>query len=255
MFKSKVSSSVRIAWLMRLVCGAFIKCCAILFLLSVKAQAASSLSEDLETWVAFLFVAAPVISALPLLLLTCTCFPFILICLTLLKHAIGLQQTPPNLVLSALALILTFYTMQPVFEAAWTGGLHPILISNIDWVVGVESTLSPFLDFMRSRMDTRIADGFLYLQNPEVSLDGDLFSARTIVPAFLVSELSRAFEVGFLIFLPFVVIDLVISAVLMSMGMMMVPPAMVSLPFKIAFFVAVDGWMLIATTLVEAGSI
>jgi flagellar biosynthetic protein FliP len=182
-----------------------------------------------------------------------TCFPFLVTVLSILRTAIGLQQSPPNMLIVSLALFLTYFIMEPVFTQAWTTGLQPFTADQIDAETAFVRTLEPFRVFMASRLDPDTFFAMSELRpetidavpNPEAPLS-------VLVPSFLLSEIARAFQIGFLIFLPFLIIDLVVAAVLMSMGMMMVPPAIVSLPFKLAFFVLADGWSLIASSLVRS---
>ena len=183
-----------------------------------------------------------------------TCFPFIVTVLSILRQAIGLQQAPPNMLIVSLALFLTWFVMDPVFSEAWVKGVQPLNAGTIDIQQAIPLIVSPFRGFMAARLD---GDTFTAMQNlrpvvVEVApIDAPL---SLLVPSFILSEIQRAFEIGFLIFLPFLIIDLVVAAVLMSMGMMMVPPAVVSLPFKLAFFVAANGWSLVAGALVRSYS-
>ncbi|MBY5933640.1 flagellar type III secretion system pore protein FliP [Tateyamaria omphalii] len=194
-----------------------------------------------------------VLSLAPGLAIMVTCFPFLVTVLSILRQAIGLQQSPPNMLIVSLALFLTYFVMEPVFVDAWTNGLRPLVDEQIAPDAAFTRTLQPFRIFMVSRLDadtfTAMADLRPDAQGVALSPDAPL---SVLVPSFLLSEISRAFQVGFLIFLPFLIIDLVAAAVLMSMGMMMVPPAIVSLPFKLAFFVIADGWSLIAGSLVRS---
>lgn len=194
-----------------------------------------------------------VLSLAPGLAIMVTCFPFLVTVLSILRQAIGLQQSPPNMLIVSLALFLTYFVMEPVFMQAWTEGLQPLTNDQIDPETAFVRTLEPFRVFMAARLD---ADTFASMadlrpdtQGEELTPDAPL---SVLIPSFLLSEISRAFQIGFLIFLPFLIIDLVAAAVLMSMGMMMVPPAIVSLPFKLAFFVVADGWSLIAGSLVRS---
>ncbi|WP_415404995.1 flagellar type III secretion system pore protein FliP [Tateyamaria sp. SN3-11] len=194
-----------------------------------------------------------VLSLAPGLAIMVTCFPFLVTVLSILRQAIGLQQSPPNMLIVSLALFLTYFVMEPVFMEAWTNGLQPLTNEQIDPDVAFVRTLEPFRIFMTARLDgdtfAAMADLRPDTQGLELSPDAPL---SVMIPSFLLSEISRAFQIGFLIFLPFLIIDLVAAAVLMSMGMMMVPPAIVSLPFKLAFFVVADGWSLIAGSLVRS---
>ncbi len=200
-----------------------------------------------------LFALITVLSLAPGLAIMVTCFPFLVTVLSILRQAIGLQQSPPNMLIVSLALFLTYFVMEPVFTAAWQNGIAPLTNEEIDAETAFVRTLEPFRGFMAARLDP---DTFFAM----AELRPDTIDAQPVadaplsvlVPSFLLSEISRAFQVGFLIFLPFLIIDLVVAAILMSMGMMMVPPAIVSLPFKLAFFVVADGWSLIAASLVRS---
>jgi len=192
-----------------------------------------------------------VLSLVPGLAVMVTCFPFIVTVLSILRQAIGLQQSPPNMLIVSLALFLTWYVMDPVFTEAWAKGLDPLSRGAIDLQTAIPATLAPFRTFMAARMDGDTFAALQALRPGEASAIADA-PLSLLVPSFLLSEIQRAFEIGFLIFLPFLIIDLVVAAVLMSMGMMMVPPAIVSLPFKLAFFVVADGWSLISGALVRS---
>ncbi|WP_380055110.1 flagellar type III secretion system pore protein FliP [Falsihalocynthiibacter sp. SS001] len=193
-----------------------------------------------------------VLSIVPGLAIMVTCFPFIVTVLSILRQAIGLQQSPPNMLIVSLALFLTYFVMEPVFSEAWLNGLEPLVQESISVEEAFSRTLAPFRIFMAARIDPETFNELAALR-PEAVL-GETASEHPLsllVPSFLLSEIERAFEIGFLVFLPFLIIDLVVAAVLMSMGMMMVPPAVVSLPFKLAFFVVADGWTLISSALVR----
>lgn len=200
-----------------------------------------------------LLVLITVLSLVPGIAIMVTCFPFIVTVFAILRQAIGLQQSPPNMLIVSLALFLTYFVMEPVLLAAWNDGITPLLEGNIAVEEGFQRTMVPLRGFMLSRIDP---DTFAALADlrPDLSGAAPMNDAplSVIIPSFLLSEMARAFQVGFLIFMPFLIIDLVVAAVLMSMGMMMVPPAIVSLPFKLAFFVVADGWALIAHSLVKS---
>lgn len=200
-----------------------------------------------------LIALVTVLSLAPGLAIMVTCFPFLVTVLSILRQAIGLQQSPPNMLIVSLALFLTYFVMEPVFTEAWTQGLQPLTNDEIDPETAFVRTLDPFRAFMTARLDpnTFAAMADLRPDTQGIVLDADA-PLSVLIPSFLLSEISRAFQIGFLIFLPFLIIDLVAAAVLMSMGMMMVPPAIVSLPFKLAFFVVADGWSLIAGSLVRS---
>lgn len=197
-----------------------------------------------------LIVLITLLSLVPGLAIMVTCFPFLVTVLAILRQAIGLQQSPPGMVLTTLALFLTWFVMEPVLTASWAAAVDPLRAGEIGLEDAFLLGMEPFRLFMAARVDPDTLAGMAALRPVPPPADQPI-PLSVLVPAFLLSELARAFEVGFLIFLPFLIIDLVVAAVLMSMGMMMVPPAIVSLPFKLAFFVVADGWTLIAAALVR----
>jgi flagellar biosynthesis protein FliP len=193
-----------------------------------------------------------VLSLAPSILIMMTSFTRIVIVLSFLRTAIGIQQTPPNSVMISLALFLTLFIMTPTFEAAYKDGVAPLIAEEIDEMQAFERTTNPFKKFMLTHARAQDVELFTNLSKSgpfETAMDTPL---QIVIPAFMISELRRAFEMGFMIFLPFLIIDLVTSSILMSMGMMMLPPVTISLPFKIMFFVLVDGWYLISGTLVQS---
>jgi flagellar biosynthetic protein FliP len=193
-----------------------------------------------------------VLSLAPSLLVMMTAFTRIVIVLSLLRSAIGAQGTPPNTVLIGLALFLTFFVMQPVLDQAWTTGLLPMADGRINEMEGLRLVAEPFRKFMAANVrgdDLRLFIDLAHLPVPD---SADQAGWRALVPGFLISELRRAFEMGFLLYLPFLVIDMVVASVLMSLGMMMLPPNVISLPFKLIFFVLVDGWRLVSGSLVQS---
>jgi flagellar biosynthetic protein FliP len=200
-----------------------------------------------------LFLLVTLLSLAPGLAIMVTCFPFMVTVLSILRQAIGVSQAPPNMMIVSLALFLTYFVMEPVFTQAWHDGIEPMVAGQLAPEDAFAPVMAPFRVFMAGRVDPAtvemLAEAAPRPQPP--SADGETPLAL-LVPAFLLSEIKRGFEVGFLIFLPFLVIDLVIAAILMSMGMMMVPPAIVSLPFKLAFFVIADGWSLLAGAMVRS---
>lgn len=214
-----------------------------------------TLGEDgsLATRSIQLLVLITLLSIVPGLAIMVTCFPFLVTVFSILRQAIGLQQSPPNMLIVTLALFLTYFVMEPVFLEAWAMGIDPMLNNNMPVEEAFPATMGPFRVFMSGRVDP---DTFEALATLRPDLDSNVAipdaPLSVLVPSFLLSEVSRAFEVGFLIFLPFLIIDLIVAAILMSMGMMMVPPAIVSLPFKLAFFVVADGWALISGSLVRS---
>jgi flagellar biosynthetic protein FliP len=193
-----------------------------------------------------------VLSLAPSLLVMMTAFTRIVIVLSLLRSAIGAQGTPPNMVLIGLALFLTFFVMQPVLDQAWTTGLLPLSQGKIGELDGLTQAAEPFRRFMATNIRHSDLQLFLDLAHLPVPAVTGPPPWRAVVPAFVIGELRRAFEMGFLLYLPFLVIDMVVSSVLMSLGMMMLPPSAVSLPFKLIFFVLVDGWRLVAGSLVQS---
>lgn len=200
-----------------------------------------------------LIALVTILSLAPGVAIMITCFPFIVTVLSILRQAIGLQQSLPNMLIVSLALFLTYFIMDPVLREAWQDGIQPLLNKAVDIDVAFIRTIEPFRIFMAARLDydTFVAMATLRPDTSEM-LPGPQAPLSVLIPSFLLSEISRAFQIGFLIFLPFLIIDLVVAAILMSMGMMMVPPAIVSLPFKLAFFVIADGWSLIAGALVRS---
>jgi flagellar biosynthetic protein FliP len=192
------------------------------------------------------------LSFLPALLLSMTSFTRILIVLGLLRTAIGTQSSPPNQVLVGLSLFLTFFVMSPVFDKVHATAYKPFSENKISAEQALERGVEPFKQFMLKQ--TREADLALFARLANIEkLDGpEQVSLRILLPAFVISELKTAFQIGFTIFIPFLIVDLVVASVLMSMGMMMVPPATISLPFKLMLFVLVDGWQLLIGALAQS---
>jgi len=201
-----------------------------------------------------LIILITLLSLVPGLAIMITCFPFIVTVLSILRQAIGLQQSPPNMLIISLALFLTYFVMEPVFTEAWRVGADPLIKGQIEIEQAFTQGIAPFRIFMAARIDPDTFQTLASLRDETAALSGPTEDAALslLVPSFLLSEIERAFQIGFLIYLPFLIIDLVVAAVLMSMGMMMVPPAIVSLPFKLAFFVVADGWSLISGALVRS---
>ena len=210
--------------------------------------------ESLATRSIQLIVLVTLISLVPGLAVMITCFPFIVTVLSILRQAIGLQQSPPNMLIVSLALFLTYFVMEPVFAEAWIAGAEPFSNGDLPLEEAFMAALAPFRLFMAGRVDPATFESLAALRDTvgATAEPGGDSPLSVLVPSFLLSEVSRAFQIGFLIYLPFLIIDLVVGAVLMSMGMMMVPPAIVSLPFKLAFFVVADGWTLISGALVRS---
>ena len=193
-----------------------------------------------------------VLSLAPGILMTVTSFTRIVVVLSLLRSAIGLQTAPPNMVMVSLAVFLTAFVMAPTFTRAYDEAIRPLTENSIELDQAFERATPPFHEFMRSQVREKDVALFLDLAREAAPEKPEDLSLRVLVPAFMISELRRAFEIGFLLYLPFLVIDLVVASILMSMGMMMLPPATISLPFKLIFFVLVDGWNLVAGSLVKS---
>ena len=193
-----------------------------------------------------------VLSLAPSLLVMVTAFTRVVIVLSLLRSALGTQGAPPNTVLIGLALFLTFFIMQPVLDQAYTTGLLPMADGTVGELEGLRLAAEPFRKFMLANLRPDDLRLFLDLGQMPEPASADLTPWRALIPGFMVGELRRAFEMGFLLYLPFLVIDMVVASVLMSLGMMMLPPNIVSLPFKLIFFVLVDGWRLVSGSLVQS---
>ncbi len=199
-----------------------------------------------------LIAVVTILSLAPSILIMVTSFTRIVVVLSLLRTAIGVQQSPPNTVVISLALFLTAFVMTPIFEKAYEVGVKPLIEEQIEINQAFERASKPFHSFMLSQVREKDLGLFIKLSGEEQPEKPEDVSLRVLVPAFMISELRRAFEIGFLLFVPFIVIDMVVASVLMSMGMMMLPPVIISLPFKIIFFVLVDGWHMVAGSLVQS---
>ena len=230
--------------------AALVTMAVVLSALPAAAQVPGIGSETLTSQSLLLIASVTVLSLAPGIAIMVTCFPFIVTVLSILRQGIGLQQSPPNMLIISLALFLTWFIMEPVMTEAWRVGVAPLLDGTVDVRTAFERGVEPFRGFMAARLDLDTLQELAALRPvaPEIA-DPAQAPLSLLMPSFMLSEMSRAFEIGFLLYLPFLVIDLVVSAVLMSMGMMMVPPAVVSLPFKLAFFVMADGWELVSSAL------
>ncbi|SLN63588.1 Flagellar biosynthetic protein FliP precursor [Falsiruegeria litorea R37] len=242
----------------RLPCAAMLLCLFAAWAGPADAQELSlSLGEggSLSGRTIQLILLITILSLAPGLAIMITCFPFLVTVLSILRQGIGLQQSPPNMLIVSLALFLTYFIMEPVFTEAWTSGIQPLVQETLEVEPALQQAIVPFKEFMAARVDPDTFEAMASLRphTQDVSPSPEA-PISVLIPSFLLSEISRAFQIGFLVFLPFLVIDLVVAAVLMSMGMMMVPPATVSLPFKLAFFVIADGWSLVAGALVRSYS-
>ena len=195
-----------------------------------------------------------ILSVAPGILIMVTCFTRFVIVLSLLRTGLGLQTTPANMILVSLALFLTFYVMAPTFDRAWQNGLKPFMENQISEEEAYVQITQPLREFMAANVRPRDLELFQDLaeerfgpRDPDAEIE-----LRVLIPAFMISELRRGFEMGFLVVLPFLVIDLLVATLTMSMGMMMLPPTVMSLPFKILFFVLIDGWNLLVGGLVRS---
>ena len=201
-----------------------------------------------------LIAVITILSVAPGLLIMVTCFTRFVIALSFLRAGLGLQTTPANLILISLALFMTFYVMGPTFDKAWQTGVQPLMEKKITEAEAYGRITSPFRSFMRANV--RDKDLKLFSELASESLkpkqDDSEIDLRVLIPAFMISELRRAFEIGFLIALPFLVIDMIVATLTMSMGMMMLPPTVISLPFKVLFFVLIDGWNLLIGGLIRS---
>jgi flagellar biosynthetic protein FliP len=234
--------------------------------LALAAGAAQAQTVDLSTLlpqgsgstsgrIVQLLLLLSVLSIAPGLMIMVTCFTRFVVALSFLRSGIGLQTTPANLVLVSLALFMTFYVMGPTFDKAWGEGIQPLMRAEISEEEAFRRTVAPFREFMLAHVRERDLAMFADLaaaknggaRPEEVEL-------RVLIPAFMISELRRGFEIGFIIALPFLVIDIMVATIVMSMGMMMMPPTVISLPFKVLFFVLIDGWNLLIGGLVRSFS-
>lgn len=216
--------------------------------ISINFGAGGGLTERVIQLIALLTV----LSLAPSILVMMTSFTRIVVVLSLLRTALGTATAPPNAVIVALALFLTAFVMGPIFQRAYDIGIRPLMNNEISVEQAFERSSGPFKEFMLKNVREKDLRLFTDLAREPIPTSPDEVSLRILVPAFMISELKRAFEIGFLLFLPFLIIDLVVASVLMSMGMMMLPPVIIALPFKIIFFVLVDGWYLVVGSLVRS---
>ena len=192
-----------------------------------------------------------ILSLAPSIVIMMTSFTRLIVVFSITRSALSTNATPPNMVFISLALFMTIFIMTPAFEKSWEQGIKPIIDEKVELLDGMEKAALPLKEFMVK--NTREKDLQLFNdlagEKPEKIEDASL---KTTIPAFMISELRRAFEIGFLIYIPFLIIDMVVASVLMSMGMMMLPPSVISLPFKIIFFVLIDGWHMLAGSLINS---
>lgn len=194
-----------------------------------------------------------VLSVAPGLLVMVTSFTRFAVALSFLRSGLGLQSTPANLILISLSLFMTFYVMAPTFEKAWDAGVKPLMNSSLPEQEAFGKIVEPFREFMRSQVREKDLKLFEELAKENFKMkDATEDEIRVLIPAFMISELRRGFEIGFLIGLPFLVIDMIVSTLTMSMGMMMLPPTVIAIPAKILFFILIDGWNLVIGSLVRS---
>ena len=209
---------------------------------------------SVASWIIRTFGLLTVLSVAPGILIMVTSFPRFVIAFAILRTGMGLATTPSNMIMVSLALFMTFYVMAPTFDRAWQNGVNPLLQNQINETEAMTRIAEPFREFMLA--NTRDKDLQLFIdiaqEKGQTVVAGDRVDLRAVVPAFMISEIRRGFEIGFLIMLPFLVIDLIVATITMAMGMMMLPPTSISLPFKILFFVLIDGWNLLVGSLVRS---
>lgn len=239
------------------------------FLLAMMAMPGLAVAQQLPTdllnvpvdgsvaaWIIRTFGLLTVLSVAPGILIMVTSFPRFVIAFSILRSGMGLSTTPPNMVLLSLALFMTFYVMAPTFDHSWQEGVQPLLANQITEAEAVQRIAEPFRTFMNANTrdkDLRLFVDLAQERGQTVVVDGKV-DYRVLIPAFMISEIRRGFEIGFLVVLPFLVIDLIVATITMAMGMMMLPPTSISLPFKILFFVLIDGWNLLVGSLVRSFS-
>jgi len=205
----------------------------------------------LSTTIQILLVLT-ILSLAPAILLMMTSFTRFIIVFSLLRQALGLQQTPPNQVLIGLALFMTLFVMSPVFNQAYTTALEPYLAKEIGEKEVISRGLKPFREFMLKQTKEKELALFIDMAHIQKPKGYDDIPTTVVIPAFVTSELKTAFQIGFVIFIPFLIIDMVVASVLMAMGMIMVPPVMISLPFKLMLFVLADGWYLLVGSVIRS---
>ena len=202
-----------------------------------------------------LVVLLTVLSVAPGLLIMVTSFTRFVVALSFLRSGLGLQTTPANLVLISLALFMTFYVMSPTFDRAWQDGVKPLMDNSMTEQQAFPKIIEPFRLFMLKQVRDKDLKLFADLAPPDIKLKpGAEADMRILIPAFMISELRRGFEMGFLIALPFLVIDMIVATITMSMGMMMLPPSVISLPIKVMFFILIDGWNMLIGSLIRSYS-
>ncbi|KAA3514085.1 flagellar type III secretion system pore protein FliP [Agrobacterium rosae] len=212
------------------------------------------LDGSAAAWIIRTFGLLTILSIAPGILIMVTSFPRFIIAFSILRSGMGLGTTPSTMILTSMAMFMTFYVMAPTFERSWQDGIQPLLQSQITEAVALERAAEPFRGFMVNNTRPKDLALFVDLANErgQQTMNGTVPQYRVLIPAFMLSEIRRGFEIGFLIILPFLVIDMVVATITMAMGMMMLPPTSISLPFKILFFVLIDGWNLLVGSLVRS---
>jgi len=214
----------------------------------------TQIDGSVAAWIIRTFGLLTVLSVAPGILIMVTSFPRFVIAFSILRSGMGLASTPSNMILLSMAMFMTFYVMSPTFDKAWTDGVQPLLQNQINEQQAIGRIAEPFRTCMNA--NTRDKDLKLFVdiarERGQVVMTDNVVDYRVLVPAFMLSEIRRGFEIGFLIILPFLVIDLIVATITMAMGMMMLPPTSISLPFKILFFVLIDGWNLLVGSLVRS---
>ncbi|MBP1853124.1 flagellar type III secretion system pore protein FliP [Rhizobium halophytocola] len=212
------------------------------------------INGSVAAWIVRTFGLLTILSVAPGILIMVTSFPRFIIAFSILRSGMGLSSTPSNMILTSLALFMTFYVMAPTMDQAWNNGVQPLLANQIGEAEAVQRIAEPFRTFMTA--NTRDKDLALFVdiakERGQATVSDGKLDYRVLIPAFMLSEIRRGFEIGFLIILPFLVIDMVVATITMAMGMMMLPPTSISLPFKVLFFVLIDGWNLLVGSLVRS---
>ena len=211
---------------------------------------------SVASWIIRTFGLLTILSVAPGILIMVTSFPRFVIAFSILRSGMGLATTPSNMILVSLALFMTFYVMAPTFDRAWQNGVEPLMANQIDETEAAKRIAEPFREFMVANTRDKDIELFISLaeERGQTMVKDNVADLRVVIPAFMISEIRRGFEIGFLVVLPFLVIDMIVATITMAMGMMMLPPTSISLPFKILFFVLIDGWNLLVGSLVRSFS-
>lgn len=229
----------------------FFCCCDLAFAQNISLNLGDASTGTATARIFSVLALITVLSLAPSIVIMMTSFTRLIVVFSITRSALATNATPPNMVLTSLALFMTIFIMTPTFEKSWEQGIKPVIDEKIELSEGLEKAALPLKEFMVK--NTREKDLQLFTdlaqEKPESIEEASL---KTTIPAFMISELRRAFEIGFLIYVPFLIIDMVIASILMSMGMMMLPPSVLSLPFKIIFFVLIDGWYMLAGSLINS---